>query len=297
MQTIVENQLSLGTVEVDQTRFDLAVLVFHILEIQRDNLTLGVGGDHSTRDTSVEQLLHAIAQQGAIGQVIAVRLHATDTVANLNRTALHAEAEQTQTLLQQQVEDMSLAHVAQLRMTVFIVGESHTRLLNLGIRHEVEHTLADDDDAIFHTQQLTLDDGAIKEEKKAQKEKEREEKEREENEEKELADDNEEYLKQKEEEEKEERERLEREKKEKEEKEEREREEREERERKEREEKELREQEERERKEREERERKEREEREREEREERERKEREEREREEREIKEKEERKIRNIIY
>ena len=63
MQAFVEDQLSFRTIEVDQTRLDLAVLILHILQIQRNDLAFRIGGNHRTSDTLLEEFLHTIAQQ------------------------------------------------------------------------------------------------------------------------------------------------------------------------------------------------------------------------------------------
>ena len=55
---------------------------------------------------------------------------------------------------------MGLTHIAEFGMSVFVVGKSDTRFLDFLISHEMEHTLADDDDAVVHTQKFALHDGA-----------------------------------------------------------------------------------------------------------------------------------------
>ena len=87
---------------------------------------------------------------------VAVGLDTTDAVTDLDGTALHVDAQGLQALLQQQIEDMCLTHVAQLGMAMFVVGEGHTRLLDFLIAHEVEHTLADDDNAVVDTQEFAF---------------------------------------------------------------------------------------------------------------------------------------------
>ena len=62
LQTIVENQFSLRAVQVDETRFNLAVFVFHILQVKRQDFALRVGRHHGAGNALVKEFLHAVAQ-------------------------------------------------------------------------------------------------------------------------------------------------------------------------------------------------------------------------------------------
>ena len=56
------------------------------------------------------------------------------------------------------VEDVCLRHLAQLGMSVLVVGEVHAALADLLIRQRVEHAFGDDGGAVVHAHDLALDD-------------------------------------------------------------------------------------------------------------------------------------------
>ena len=102
--------------------------------------------------------MHADTQLRAVGQVVGDRGLAADFVAQLHRTALDLETQLLELHLDHLVEDVGLRHLAQLGMSVLVVGEVDAALADLLVRQRVEHAFGNHRCAVVHAHDLTLDD-------------------------------------------------------------------------------------------------------------------------------------------
>ena len=128
----LHHRRELVRLDVHQTGRNLARRgVLQVLEVERRDVALRIDVNHAARLALGEELVHADTQLRAVGQVVGDRGLAADFVAQLHRTALDLEAQLLELLLDHLVEDVRLRHLAQLGMSVLVVGEVDAALADL----------------------------------------------------------------------------------------------------------------------------------------------------------------------
>ncbi len=146
-------------IDVYKAWFYLTVFIFNIFQVQRMNVSFFVCCYHTASRSFVKQFFNAHSQKGTIQKIVGHWLNAAHFVTNFHRTAFHFNSQTFQFALNQKVENVRLAYVAQFRMAMFVVSKIYSCRFDFGIRHKMEHTFADDDPTVGYAQQFPFQHG------------------------------------------------------------------------------------------------------------------------------------------
>ena len=147
-------------VDVNYARRNLSGLrVLKIGKIKRRDIAVGVNVYHTACLAFAEELVNAHCEFSAVSQVVSDRILATHVISDFERTALDFQAESLELLVKKVVEKHCLGEFAEFRVTVVIVGEMYSGILELLDVKVVEETFGSNDAAVFDAHNLPLDDG------------------------------------------------------------------------------------------------------------------------------------------
>ena len=88
-----------------------------------------------------------------------MRSYTPDLVADLHRADLNLQTQLIELDVKYIVEHLGLGNLAKFWMSVFVIREPYTIVLEFFCRETFEHALGNDDCTIINSQDLPLDDG------------------------------------------------------------------------------------------------------------------------------------------